>query len=61
MAVHYYPGIGVVCYHFWPIKILTPMALDLSQELGRPVLRRVDRWLGERSLIRSTKVLDRDV
>ena len=58
MAVHYYPGIGAIAYYFWPVKILTPMALDLE---GGPLLRGLDRRLGRLGLVRSVKVLDRDV
>lgn len=61
MAVHYYPGVGAVAYYFWPVKILTPMALDLACENGRPVLGLLDRRLGLLGLVRSTRVLDRDV
>ena len=61
MAVHYYPGIGAIAYYFWPVKILTPMALDLASMEGGPLLRGLDWQLGRLGLVRSVKVLDRDV
>jgi len=61
MAVHYSPGVGAIAYFFWPVKILTPMALDLAAEYGGPLLRRLDQALSELGLVRSVMVLDRDV
>lgn len=61
MAVHYYPGIGAIAYYFWPVKILTPVSLDLASVEGGPILRGLDRRLGRLGLVRSVKVLDRDV
>ena len=61
MAVHYYPGVGAIAYFFWPVKVLTPLALDLAEQDGGPLLRRLDRTLGVLGLVRSVKVLDRDV
>lgn len=61
MAVHYVPGVGAIAFYFWPVKVLTPMALDLACESGRPLLGRFDWWLGRHGLVRSVSVLDRDV
>jgi hypothetical protein len=54
MAVHVRRGQGVIVYHFWPLRILTPSRLDLSTG-------RFSRWLSLHGVIRSRVVLAEDV
>lgn len=60
MAVHYRPGVGVICYHFWPLKVLTPTWLDDPWSGGR-LVRVLNRRLCRAGLIRHDFVLDEDV
>lgn len=60
MAVHYRPGVGVVCYHFWPLKVLTPAWLDDAAARGGRFARVLDRRLCLLGLVRHVSVLGED-